>query len=333
MEESSFVVCHAMEWESLVEGGVSVSARQQRKALEAAEVRYTCDPGDDHDLLHLNFPGPASAFRQLRAERRDVPVVFHVHSLGENIAGTYRFSDALAPLLQRYFTSLYDRADRVIAVSEFVRERLAANGVTGEVTVVSNGVDTAALEGHRTVTVSPGYRTEGFTAVNLAQVYEIKGIGDFVRTARRLPAVQFRWFGDRHRVLAPRSTKRTIAEAPENVRFPGFIEDKREAFALGDVFFFPTHRDNQPIAVLEALYCGMPIVTRDIPAFEGWLEDGRNCLKADSVEGFRAAIERLRAEPALRERLSRAAAADAREHSLDAVGRRLRAVYESVLAG
>jgi len=331
MEESSFVVCHAMEWESLIEGGVSVSARQQRKALDAAGVRYTCDPDEHYDLLHLNFPGPASALRQLRAERNGVPVVFHVHSVGENIAGTYRFSDALAPLIRRYFASLYDRADRTVAVSEYVRARLAANGVDGEVTVVSNGVDGAALDGHETVTVSPEYRTEGFTAVNLAQVYEVKGLEDFVRTGRRLPEVQFCWFGERHRYLAPRSTKRTVAEAPENVRFPGFVDDKREAFALGDAFFFPTLRDNQPIAVLEALYCGMPIVTRDIPAFEGWLEDGRNCLKADSVEGFREALARLRGNPELRERLGRAAAADAREHTLDAVGRELRAVYESVL--
>jgi glycosyltransferase involved in cell wall biosynthesis len=327
------LVYHAMEWESLIEGGVKVSARQQRKALDRAGVAYATERPGDYDVLHLNFPGPVSLANLLRAKAAGKKVVIHCHSVGENIAGTYRLSGVLAPAIQRYFARVYASADRVIAVSEYTRGRLAAHGVDENVTVVSNGVDDEALDGWegRTYSDAPA-DTSDPVVVNLAQVYEIKGVSDFVTVGERLPDTDFFWFGPKHDYLTPKSTKRTVASAPDNVRFPGFVKDKRDALGFGDVFLFPTHRDNQPLSILEAAYTGQAIVTRDIPAFEGWLEDGVHCLKADSVDGFVECVERLRDDPDLRAELGRNARAMAAEHTLDAVGAELRAVYESVLA-
>ena len=81
-----YTVWHAMEWESLIEGGVKVSAQQQRSALDRAGVTYATDAPDDYDLLHLNFPGPLSLARLLRAKRAGKPVVCHAHSVGEAVA-------------------------------------------------------------------------------------------------------------------------------------------------------------------------------------------------------------------------------------------------------
>lgn len=322
-----------MEWESLVEGGVKVSAQQQRTALERAGVSYTTDPGSAYDVLHLNFPGPRSLLSFLSAWRQNRPVVIHAHSVGENIADTYRLSGLAAPLLRRYFSALFARADAVVAVSPFMRDRLRANGVEGNVVIASNGVDGGALDGYEDLNATRRYGLERPAVVNLAQVYEIKGVSDFVSVASSMPEMDFAWFGPKHRFLAPRQTKRTVRSAPANVTFPGYVPDKRDAFAAGDVFFFPTHRDNQPLSILEAAYCGLPIVTRDIPAFEGWLEHDVHCLKGRSVADFRTHLERLRDDPDLRHRLGENAREMAAEHSLDRVGDRLRSVYEIVSDG
>lgn len=322
-----------MEWESFVEGGVTVSARQQRTALDRAGVPYTTDPGADYNLLHLNFPGPRSLLSFGGATMRDRPVVIHAHSIGENIVDTYRLSGLAAPLLRRYFTALFDRADAVVAVSPFMRDRLRANGVEENVVIASNGVDGDALDGHQDRDAARRHGLERPAVVNLAQVYEIKGLADFVSVGASIPATDFAWFGPKHRFLAPRRTKRIVRSAPDNVTFPGFVPDKRDAFAAGDVFFFPTRRDNQPLAILEAAYCGLPIVTRDIPAFDGWLEHEVTCLKGDSVAEFRTHIDRLLADPDLRHSLGANAREMAAEHSLDTVGERLRAIYETVRNG
>jgi glycosyltransferase involved in cell wall biosynthesis len=326
------LVYHTME-ESMVEGGVKVSTNQQRKALDEVGIDYATERPADYDVLHLNFPGPFSLLNLLRAKAAGKKVVVHCHSIGENIEGTYRLSGILAPAIQWYFAKFYGSADRVIAVNEFMADRLAAHGVTENVTVVSNGVDGEALDGwaDRTYADAPADVSDP-VVVNLAQVYEIKGVSDFVSVGERLPDTDFFWFGPKHDYLMPKSTKRAVASAPSNVRFPGFVEDKRDALGFGDVFLFPTYRDNQPLSILEATYTGKAIVTRDIPAFDGWLEHGTHCLKADSVEGFVECVERLRDDPDLRAELGRNAQAMAAEQTLDAVGEELRGIYESVLA-
>lgn len=331
-----YTVWHAMGSASLIEGGVKVSATQQRIALDAAGVTYATGRPDDYDVLHLNFPGPDSLAALAHAKATGRPVVVHAHSVGENLAGTYRFSNLVAPAFRVYFQWFFRRADVVIAVSPYMRDRLAANGVGVDggvdVEVVSNGVDGAALDGFDGIDgLDETYDAEPPVVVNLAQVYELKGVPEFVAVGEALPDLDFRWFGPKHRYLAPSETKRTVAGAPGNVRFPGFVDDKREAFALGDIFFFPTRRDNQPLAILEALHCGMPIVTRDIPAFEGWLEDGVHCLKGSGVSEFADAIARLRDDPELRERLGENARALAEEHTLEVVGEDLKAIYDRIV--
>lgn len=330
---TDYTVWHAMEGESLIEGGVKVSALQQRTALERAGVDYVTEPTRDWDVLHLNFPGPKSLYALGKAKAAGKPVVCHAHSVGENIAGTYRFSTVLAPFIRTYFPWFYDRADVTVAVSEFMADRLHANGVDGDVRVVSNGVDGSALDGYDAldVDVHEKHGADAPVVVNLAQVYDIKGVSEFVVAGEAMPDVEFRWFGPKHDYLAPSTTKQVVADAPDNVRFPGFVDDKREAFALGDVFFFPTRRDNQPLAILEALYCGMPIVTRDIPAFEGWLEHGHNCLKGSTEQEFVEHLRRLVEDPALREELGENARETAATHTLDAVGAELRSIYDDLV--
>lgn len=333
VSRTPYTVYHPLSAETAIEGGVGVSAEQQRRALEAAGVRYTGDRSDPHDVVHLNFPGPSALADLLWAKRRGTPVVVHAHSLGDNVADTHRFSNALAPALARYFAAFYRLADHVVAVSEDTAERLRDRGVTGDISVVSNGVDGAALDGHEdrdAAALRDRYGVDDAAVVNLAQVYEVKGVDDFVATGRRVDA-DFRWFGARHRWLAPRSTKRLVAGAPPNVRFPGFVADKRDAFALGDVFFFPSYRETQGMALLEAAYCGLPVVVRDVPVFEGWLEHGVHCLKGDGPAEFAAHLRRLLADPELRAELGGNARSLAREHTLDRVGARLRSVYDAAL--
>lgn len=318
---------HPLAAEGLIQGGVGVSARQQRSALDAANVNYTDDPEDPHDIVHLNFLGPGALRDLRRARRTETPVVVHAHSLGDNVANTHRFSGVLAPLLVRYYRWIYRCADTVVAVSPEVRNRLRQRGVDGPIQVVSNGVDAESLDG---VDSMEDKGPDAPTVVNLAQVYESKGVGTFVDVAQQVPTAAFRWWGPQHPFLAPRSTKRLVSRAPPNVAFPGFIDDKREAFAAADVFFSPSRIETQGLSVLEAAYCGLPIVVRDIPVFD-YLTHGETALKGSTDAELAGAIRRLLDDEALREELGANARSLATEHTLDHVGEALREVYEDTL--
>lgn len=323
-----YTVYHPLGAETVIEGGVGVSAQHQRAALEAAGVSFTEDSNEPHDLVHLNFLGPKALWTLQSARRRGTPVVVHAHSLGDNVADTYRFSNSIAPWLARYYAWVYRWADAVIAVSEHTRRRLQNRGVDGPIHVVSNGVDAEALQGLDEM--NPAGPPQP-TVMNLAQVYEIKGIETFIEIGRSFPDTEFRWWGHRHPILAPRSTKRMVQQAPENVAFPGFIDDKRRAFSGADIFLSPSYQETQGMSVLEAAFCKLPIVVRDIPVFE-YLTHEKTCLKGETAADLADAVCRLLDDAQLREDLGQAAHELALEHSLDQVGQDLRRVYESTLA-
>jgi 1,2-diacylglycerol-3-alpha-glucose alpha-1,2-glucosyltransferase len=124
-----------------------------------------------------------------------------------------------------------------------------------------------------------------------------------------------------------------VTDPPENVTFTGYMADKRAAFGAGDVYLFPAKVENQGIAVLEAMACGKPVVLRDIDVFREFFTDGEDCLMCSTFDEFEAALERLAADPDLRERLGENARGTAAAHSLDRVGEQLASIYRGLVDG
>lgn len=326
-------ICHYFVVESTkVGGGIITSAKQQRKALDQAGIEWTEDPTEDYDILHLNTLSPFSLYRMLEAKFKGRKVLFHAHTTVKDFKGSFKFSRITSPLYNLLTKTVYSRSDILIAPSEYAKDLLKEKGVETDIRVITNGFDKQKLEGFQKKQgeVDEKYNLDGFTVVNLAGVFRRKGVKDFVYAAERLEDVEFIWFG-KIPSLSPREIKKEIEAAPENLKFTGFVEDPREAFAAGDLFFFPTHEETQGMSVLEAAYCEMPILVRDIPAFEGWLENRENCLKADSSEDFVQKIEEVRDDKELRAKIARGAKKESKKHTLDRVGEKLRDAYKSML--
>jgi glycosyltransferase involved in cell wall biosynthesis len=151
----------------------------------------------------------------------------------------------------------------------------------------------------------------------------------FVEVARRLPGMTFVWFGLVPKAVKP-ETLRIIDDAPDNVRFPGYVENVTDAYAAGDIFFFPSMVENEGIAVLEAAAAARPLVLRDAECFAGRFVDDYNALLAADADEFSQHLRRLATEPDLRARLGAEARRYAAAHSLERVGTRLREIYVSL---
>ena len=126
-------------------------------------------------------------------------------------------------------------------------------------------------------------------------------------------------------------TLRLVESAPENVHFTGHVEDVAEAYASGDIFFFPSFVENEGIAILEAAASGKPLLLRDAECFEGRFTHGVNCLKGETADEFADMINELATDDTLSERLSAGALAVAQAHSLEVVGSRLREIYSELV--
>ncbi len=322
-------VSHYFEFEEVVTGGIRESVKNQRRMLDEIGVSYAETPRLDADVLHLNLMGPRSIYYAMRARHRGLPVVIHTHVTAEDFGDSFRFTNALAKPLRPYLEAAYELGDVLVCPSEYNR-RLIETYTETETTVITNGVDKRKLDGFE------GLRTEYLRRYDLTppvvflvgHVVRRKGLRTFVETARRLPEFDFAWFGPLDLSLKGRTTKKLIRESPENCTFTGYIDDIRGAYAAGDVFFFPTHEENEGIALLEAMSTGKPIVVRDIETFS-WLEEGHECLKATG--SFDEVLARLQ-RPELRERLGENAARRSEEFSLSKTADRYQSLYEGVLA-
>lgn len=121
-------------------------------------------------------------------------------------------------------------------------------------------------------------------------------------------------------------TVRKIAEADrvvERVSFPGVIAKSEVGFWLKDhdLFLNTTNVDNAPVSVLEAMACGLCVVSTNAGGLPDLIrneEDGLLVPPNDSVS-MAAAVRRILTEPDLAERLSRNGRDRAKQHDWSVV--------------
>lgn len=323
-------VCVYLELEGpLAMSGIATAVKNQRKALELNGIEVTSDPGDEYDVLHINTIGPRSLYLAKKMKRKGKKIVLHTHTTAENFRESFGFSNQIAPLLKKYLRYFYDQGDLLICPSEYAKSELASYGLSTRIKVVSNGVDveTFKADEKRGEEYRARFELEGVVPFCVGNVFARKGISTFAKVGAMFPKHRFIWFGPIYGgPLKSRKVRSILKRTPPNVRFVGRVEDIVAAYSAGDVFFLPTHHETQGVVVLEAASCGKPILIRDLPVFKGWLQDGRDCLKATEEE-FPEKLRRLLENQQLRKKLGENARKLAEKHSLKEIGKQLIEAY------
>lgn len=64
----------------------------------------------------------------------------------------------------------------------------------------------------------------------------------------------------------------------DNVEFPGWIrnEQKRQYLREADIFLLPSYNEGMPMAILDAMGCGLPIVSTDVGGIPKIVRQGIN---------------------------------------------------------
>jgi glycosyltransferase involved in cell wall biosynthesis len=348
-------VLHYLEVaDRLDRSGIGTSFDHQRQAIEMMNVDAVTSPwrgghplravanlaaGDDlfrdFDLAHCNIIGPGSVAVARRAGRTDTPLVLHAHVTREDFAESFRGSNYLAKPLGWYLRWFYSQADLVLCPSEYTKRVLETYPVDAPVRPITNGVDIEALAGFEEFrgTYRDRFDLDGMTVFAVGNVFERKGLTTFCELAE-MTDYDFAWFGPYDTgPQASGTVRRWTQNPPDNVTFTGWVDDIRGAYGAGDVYLFPTKAENQGIAVLEAMACGKAVVLRDLPVFREFYTDGEDCLLCSDFGDFRESLDRLAADPDLRDRLGANARETAREHGIDRVAEELADAYNAVLAG
>lgn len=120
------------------------------------------------------------------------------------------------------------------------------------------------------------------------------------------------------------------ALAAPDIRVPGAVDDLRALYARAALVAAPIFwGSGVRIKLLEALACGMPVVSTALAAEGIDLRHDQSALFAEQADTFAAAIHRLLNDQQLRSRLGVAGRAIAeRDYSAKRIGEQLAALYE-----
>jgi glycosyltransferase involved in cell wall biosynthesis len=140
-----------------------------------------------------------------------------------------------------------------------------------------------------------------------------------LKSLQQLPGTNLLLVGDGElRTELERDVK--VLGLGDRVRFLGEItpEEVRAVMCVCDLFMFPSTYEAMPMALLEAMAAGMPIVASDIPANRELLQDCGILLPPDPLQ-FASAATRLFAKKNEAAALGEKAAKRARQFTVDAM--------------
>lgn len=253
-----------------------------------------------------------------------------MHTPPSLINGAFSFAAAFTAPYSRYLRWAARHVDMLIAPSMFTAEEIKPIAGDVPIRVVSSGVDLARFypDPERRRAFRAVHHLDRPTVLSIGQVIPRKGVDDFITVARSLPEVDFLWVGPKVNSLLFYNYRfsRRVHHPPRNLRFLGYMPEVEEAYNGCDLFFFPSYNESLGLVILEAAAVGLPLVVRDLPVYEGWLNEGAAIRKGHTPAEFAQAITGLLAHPAPVARHP-----FVEEHSLPRVGKRLVEVYAEVL--
>ena len=200
------------------------------------------------------------------------------------------------------------------AMARLLAERIGYD--VGELVVVPNGVD-----------VPDAPLPRGDRVGTIALLEPVKGLEYLIEAARRLPDTRFVIFGTGSQEADLRAR---AAGLP--VEFAGYVPSA-EALKQLSIFVLPSIMENSPLAMLEALAAGIPVVASRVGGIPEYAAPGTATLvePRDPV-ALAGAIGELLADPVLARERARAGREAAHERSAVRTAERMLELYAAALS-
>jgi glycosyltransferase involved in cell wall biosynthesis len=267
---------------------------------------------------HL-FAAPAIWVARLRG----IPVVVNYRG-GE--------ADGFLAGARRWVAPSMGRADAVIVPSGFLEAVFRKHGFATQ--VVPNIVNLERFSAQRESAATGGPRL--LVARNLEPIYDnatALRVLALVRTRHPEATLVIAGEGPLRAELEALATELGVADA---VTFTGRVDNAAMAalYRNADAMLNCSLVDNMPNSVLEALACGVPVVSTNVGGVPYLVEDGRTALLVPpgAPRAMADAVLRLASDAGLADALRSAGLRQVQQYTWASVRPRLLAVYRQVLA-
>jgi glycosyltransferase involved in cell wall biosynthesis len=261
--------------------------------------------------------GAWSFWRMLHRRRFDI---VHLHAGGKSVSSLARAATGARIVrhihgrvmelndLQPAFYSPRG-ADAVVAVSQSVARRV----IDRKATVIYAGIPT------HTTSMGEDRANPDIILGTAGRLVEVKGIEYLLQAV----SVLRREFPSLRLEIAGSGPLREALEAEvvragleQHVKFLGWIDDIGSVLSRWSVFVMPSLDEGFPIAALDAMAAGVPVVASSVGGVPELIQDGTNgCLVPPrDVDALVSRLRVLLCDPALRDRMGSAGFARVRDH-------------------
>jgi len=278
------------------------SEQEKPNWVEKGEVDIICSSSFD----------PITFFQVLMYKNKykeTAAVVQHAHTTYEDLKGNILPDVSFFnKILKLWIRILYSQAHLLITPSDYAKECLEAIQKTKTYPIwsVSSGIIIDKFE-KTDKAYGPRFRQylnenydiplDAVIILNVGLTWKRKRVDIFGEIAKKFPKYYFVWVGP----INDNPDVENISKL-NNVIFTGFYDDIREPYYGADILLVPTEEENLCLPLIEASLCKLPIVARDIPAFN-WLEHNISAYKGINVNDLVNGIKKIIKKRSFREKI------------------------------
>lgn len=228
---------------------------------------------DTFDIIHIHMSYKGSFFRKYYVaklcKKNNKKVIIHLH--GSEFKDFYYSGDENR---KAKIQELFNLADVTIVLGESWREFITSISPKANVVIVNNAVKIPDI-GEKKL-------HERVTFLFLGALIKRKGVMDLLQATKQLVNEGVTSFkaliaggGEEEQLLKQYVTENKISDY---VEFLGWIgnDDKPGLFEKSDVLVLPSYNEGLPIAILEAMSYGLPIISTNVGSISEAVIDGKN---------------------------------------------------------
>ena len=114
----------------------------------------------------------------------------------------------------------------------------------------------------------------------------------------------------------------------DHVLFLGYRDDIEALCNASDLFAFMSHQEGLPVALMEAMCCGLPAICSKIRGNVDLIEDGQDGLLLDNTpQAVADGILKLYGDPEYRKKLGAAAEEKIRQYDIQTISEKMKRIY------
>jgi len=285
-----------------------------------------------YDIVHAHSPLLAAAARTLvRIRRRRPAMVTTEHNAWSTFALPTRLANGITAPLD----------DVTLAVSQQARSSVWWPRTRARTEVLVHGIDLEQVRSARPtrqrVRAELGAADDEIVVATVANYRRQKAYPTLLRAARDVldccPSARFVAVGQGP-LAAEIEAEHARLGLGERFRLLGRRDDVPSVLAAADVFTLASDYEGLPVALMEAVALGLPIVATAVGGVAEFVTDGSEGLlvPAGNPEALARALERVVSDADLRHRLASAAERRGDDFDIARVARTVLSRYETVSA-